>query len=124
MDKQQLESMSDLMINERVAMEKGLLVAANGHNVYRNDYREKYPSTIWVAKHHKGEQTEAWEQVNYCAEPSDMMPLVFERGISLVFMDADYEAHSLENGDEANNTQHSNPLRAAAIVYLLINGGE
>ena len=127
MNKEQLENMSDLLINEKVALEQGLLVATDDHQVYARGYREKYPSTIWVAKHIKGDQSEPWEQVNYCAEPSDMMPLVFERGISLSPIQPYTEEHDpslwcascdVDNGNV--ECWHANPLRAAAIVYLLM----
>jgi hypothetical protein len=64
---------------------------------------------------------------DYCNNPSDMMPLVFENKIDLV--------SCVSNGTEewqaikfyitwkaAINIFHKNPLRAAAIVYLLMHG--
>ena len=64
------------------------------------------------------------EGIDYCSNPNDMMPLAFDAGLSLVYMDPDYEAHSLCNGDEENNTQHNNGLRALAIVWILVKQGE
>ena len=123
MNKEQLEKLSDLMLNEHLAMELGLLVAASGHNVYRNDYRKKYPSTIWVAKHIRGEQIEPWEQVNYCTEPSDMWPLILDKEISINFRARKslLPVAKMINSD-SDDVTHKNPLRAAAIVYLLMQG--
>jgi hypothetical protein len=69
-----------------------------------------------------------WEPSFDINNPSDMMPLVFVAGISLVRVIDGYNAN---NGDlNGNGTivdidfayEHLNPLRAAAIVYLLIKG--
>jgi len=71
--------------------------------------------------------------------PSDMMPLVFEAGISLVSLKDGYAAlnnPSYIDVDSANSMSivdtgfyfgarssgHANGLRAAAIVYLLMRG--
>jgi len=109
MQKEQLEAMSDFDLNCLIVDK--LEIISDVH----------FSSAI--TRHVKdGEVLRCAETLDYCNNPSDMMPLVFEKGISLVYMDEEYEAHSLCCGDEVNNTLHKNPLRAAAIVYLLIKG--
>lgn len=62
-------------------------------------------------------------QIDYCNNPSDMMPLAWEHGISLIHESCYWTAAS-DDLNEAWDSTHSaddkNPLRAAAIVYLLM----
>ena len=71
--------------------------------------------------------------INYCSNPSDIMPLAFGADISLI---KDKGAHfycAVSGYDDRNNdfarsdsghVHNKNPLRAIAIVYLLIKQGE
>ncbi len=77
------EDKSNLELNKLVAERRGLLVADEESSCYNYDYREKYPSTIWVAKQENGNQIEPWEQVNYVLSPNDCDPLIEEKSISL-----------------------------------------
>lgn len=79
-----------------------------------------------------GSQHHSVDILDYCNNPSDMIPLVFENNISLI-KDCDCEEYYARpdfcdiNGDFSVNdgrfVMHENPLRAAAIVYLLMQGG-
>jgi hypothetical protein len=46
--------LSDLEINKLVAEQRCLLVSDESDSGYSYGYRDKYPSTIWVAKHEYG----------------------------------------------------------------------
>lgn len=81
------ESMSDFEINLLVAKSLGLLTKDEPTDErigFTPEYHEKYPSTIWAAKCNEfREQAEAWEQINYCSDPSDAWPIIFENEIDI-----------------------------------------
>lgn len=67
---------------------------------------------------------------DYCDSWADMGPIIYQHSISLV-LDGDYntavnnfECFSGEGGGFAGDYEyeHASPLRAAAIVYLMMNG--
>jgi hypothetical protein len=119
MNKEQLEAMSDLDINIKVA-----------NATYRNLGGRDY--TQYLSRHHSQEQgceviSYCGSELDYCNSPSDMMPLVFEAGITVGTYDDEHFAFSgFEGGvyEEcwSNMIYNDNPLRAAAIVYLLMQG--
>ena len=99
MNKEDLEKLSDRSIDRLVAVASG----------YGADYIERNPDNA----------------PNYCEIWSDMGPLIEGAGISVTYMlHEGWDCHALiddGNGhDEKYNTMHENPLRAAAIVYLLM----
>lgn len=76
---------------------------------------------------------------DYCNNPADMWPIIVENGISLVKLKNGYQAVSSNwnymditsydyindyniGGDEVHQYGDKNPLRAAAIVFLMMNG--
>ena len=131
------EEMSDLEINKLVAKEVSLLVKDESDRGYDYNYREKYPSTIWTAKHEFGNQTEAWEQMNFCLTPDDAWHIILENNISISISDG-YNDNGEKEKDCAAYTgpqwkyyEHgkyrifdTNPLRAAMIVFLMIKEKE
>lgn len=52
--------------------------------------------------------------------PADMMPVVFENRISLTFETYTNEWWAMTNDCSGPRFKHTNPLRAAAIVYLML----
>lgn len=58
--------------------------------------------------------------VDYCNNPADMMPVVFENRISLTFETYTNEWWAMTNDFSGPRFKHTNPLRAAAIVYLML----
>ena len=70
--------------------------------------------------------------IDYCSNPSDIMPIAFENEISLIKFDNEmYEAIAgfdicPMNGGVVNveNSSHKNPLRAICIVFILMTEGK
>lgn len=58
--------------------------------------------------------------VDYCNNPADMMPVVFENRIGLTFETYTNEWWATTNDFSGPRFKHINPLRAAAIVYLMM----
>ena len=118
MNKEQLEKLSDFDINSLII--SSLEIESDVHFGGGS-----------ITRHVKnGEVLRCAETLDYCNNPSDMMPLVFEFGIELspVFFGGwsaselrsyTYEQEPIYN---ENYSVDNNPLRAAAIVYLLIQG--
>jgi hypothetical protein len=120
MNKEQLEQLSDLQINRIIAFE------ANGRKP--NKSVMKHQDSGLCATNYKDDAVSICDNgdlgfYNYCNDPSDMMPLVFESRITIDYHICDLAQcyKYTENGAE-HTVEHSNPLRAAAIVYLLMRG--
>ncbi|EGQ8030299.1 hypothetical protein G5Y03_001151 [Vibrio parahaemolyticus] len=136
------EDKSNLELNKLVAERRGLLIADEDSGCYNYDYREKYPSTIWVAKQENGNQIEPWEQVNYVLSPVDCDPLIEEQSISLTkcvssgndtwfaYIIESMFADIIEGIEEINDcdifsiesvikSQDKKRLRAAVVCFLL-----
>lgn len=115
------EEMIDLEVNKRLAAYIGLLVADEDMSAYSYCYREKYPSTIWVAKQEYGIQVDSWEQVNYCLTPADMWPI-----IELIWDELTYVSpgDDIIEWDLYINKYECGKLRAAAIVFLKIQAAK
>ena len=117
MNKEQLEKLSDFDINSLIISK--LEIESDVH----------FGGGAITRHVNNGEVLRCTETLDYCNNAADMMPLVFECGISLVSCyDKTYSAcseihHSIDDHDEyENEVYHSNPLRAAAIVWLLMQG--
>lgn len=69
-------------------------------------------------------QSGSWTSVNYCNDPAAMIPIVFSEGIGLYPERLGDSAVwvAAKSIYKANNFRHTNPLRAAAIVYLKSKG--
>ncbi len=62
-------------------------------------------------------------KVDYCNNPADMWPIIVENKISLInHDDEDWFAFQWVSNDA--ECWHKNPLRAAAIVFLMIKDAE
>lgn len=65
-------------------------------------------------------------RIDYCNNPSDIMPLAFERDITWV-KSHERAYHHLSDGvygfDHGETYDDANPLRAIACLLLLIGGG-
>ncbi|BAP28909.1 hypothetical protein [Edwardsiella phage GF-2] len=62
---------------------------------------------------------------NPCKSPTDMWPLIVENHISLAFWsgewEADCHAYWIDGAEwQFDGYRHANPLRAVAIVYLMM----
>lgn len=119
------EDMSDLEINKLVAGHNGFIVADEDSGCYNYNYREKYPSTIWVAKHEFGNQIEPWEQFNFVLCPSDAWPIMKEYGIATICEDGKLIGATTNSqeyyepyGSKIFSYEDENPLRAAMICFL------
>jgi len=126
------EHMSDFEINNHVAFALGYLVKTeieDGLCGFTKEYHEKYPNTIWAAKtDERGEQREAWEQMNFCSSPEEAWPIINEHRIAIMPDYDSWKAGSLPpkmTVGWANFIRgQANPLRAAMIVFLKMQGGE
>jgi len=122
MNKEQLEQLSDFMLNVAIT------------EVLNNEsYKEWAVTADKTAVYHcgfDGSQYHSVDIVDYCSSPSDMMPLVFEGKVTLSPIQPYTEEHdpslwcaSCEVDSGAIECWHKNPLRAAAIAYLLMKEG-
>lgn len=68
-----------------------------------------------------------WREYDFCNNPADMWPLIVRQKISLsmdgclpcAYKDEIYDSSGLTVGSDYF-FEHTNPLRAAAIVYLMM----
>lgn len=126
------ENMSDFEINKRVAEAYGFLIQeiddSNSLGM-TSDFHEKYPSVVWVAHLDcsTGRQCEPWWQFDPCNNPSDAWPIITSNAIDIEFavdsLGGIGQAHVYVEGDidlECNFNDNSKALRAAMIVYLMM----
>lgn len=124
--------MSDFEINKHVAHALGLKVETEFQNNigFTESFHQKYPNTIWCAEVDRyGEQTQPWEQKCFTHNPSDAWPIIDENKISLITDEtqAEWKAVYYESffyDDDTYRFNDKNPLRAAMIVYLMMNEEE
>ncbi|AUR88779.1 NinX [Vibrio phage 1.118.B._10N.261.49.F6] len=112
---------SDLQVVTEVAKRRGLLVMPEDGSGYSHDYRAKYPSTIWAAKHEFGNQIEPWEQFNCIKCPNDAWPIIVENNITIELSpDCTFEAYTRFNGKRYGVifSDKRASLRAAMICFL------
>jgi len=115
MNKEQLEAMSDFEINKlvaEIAIDKDVdiqTIGTKGLELYVVNTSGLLPTM---------------DSLDYCNNPSDMWPLIIEKEISINFRARKnlLPVAKMINSD-SNDVIHSNPLRAAAIVYLLMQEG-
>lgn len=119
MNKQDYEKMSDFEINKAVA-----------HKIYKSIGGQDYTQHLTV-KHSAEEGGDCiyycgGEPLDYCNNWSDMGPLIEQNQINLnYFCDEECSYYSCSSGENGLETDcdfvdNKNPLRAAAIVYLLV----
>jgi len=117
MNQQELEAMSDLQLDTLIAENEGV-------DFYVDDDGE----FLWLKMGGQHGEDIVYSPTNTA---NHMMPLVFEHGISLIkdttedtyFACSHYEELMHDSPTVYNPVEHSNPLRAAAIVYLLMKEG-
>ena len=124
--KEQLEAMSDLQLNRVIAFE--LFKLTPDQSIIKHQDSGK------CTRNYKDSAVSVGEFGclsfgDYVSDYSLMMPLVFEAGISLISSGGGwYTAHSDDLDVATIKCSHesycSNPLRAAAIVYILVKQGE
>lgn len=139
------ESMSDFEINKLVAPLLNYLVQdINDDSMIgmNSKFHEQYPNTVWVAETDPitGEQVSAWEQKCFTRIADDAWPVMIENNIGVYAKsDSDYEigmcnftgcwcANGINSVDgefgmavDAFEFVDENPLRAAMIVFLMMN---
>jgi len=111
MNKEQLEQLSDDQISNRIES----LKLAEEYAQVKGITRQGNLFFVDVG----GELDITVTRGDYCNNPSDMMPLVFENKIGLEFIDG--FGWTADNGDLVASC-YDKPLRAYAIVYLLMQG--
>lgn len=102
--KESLAAMSDFERNECLA---GLLGFVT----------REIPPSICLVRHSFG-----LAEIDYCNNPSDVMPLVFEHKIGLAPNKDSYEAFHLADNFQIVDMQYNDtsPLRAAACCLILV----
>ena len=124
--KEQLESKSDFELSALILKSNGFSVATQDDTGTEATHRSKENSFFMI--------TVTRFDIN---NPADMWPIIDSSGISLIKFDDGYAAICEWNyidigqphedcesfcSDNAHQSGHKNPLRAAAIVYLLVKG--
>ena len=59
---------------------------------------------------------------DYCNNPADMWPIIVDNGISIHAQDDYFDTWEATGKQVNDSASHKNPLRAAAIVFLEMNG--
>ena len=105
--------MSDFEINKMVAFLNGI---APDEEQYHS-YGDRSDGVLYQ----KGEKI-----VDYCHDPRDMWPLIVENKIDVCFIDSanSWTSFGLTKNKLLVESSGDNPLRAAAIVYLMIKDAE
>jgi len=108
---EQLKEMSKLAINELVAkiIKRDYVLS----NLNSND------NYLWC------EDRE--EEIDYCNNPNDIMPIAFENGIGLTRIYGDRKSWyaTYDDGDGTWESKiNSNPLRAICELFILMNQGD
>ncbi|BBB29337.1 phage protein NinX family protein [Neptunomonas japonica] len=121
------EDVSTFEINKAVAVTLGYLVKTEyeeGRSGFTEKYHEQYPNTIWAAKtDERGQQCEAWEQMNFCANPEEAWPVIIVNNIIITPRPKSHigKPRAESWGPEAYSSvcdDNSGLLRAAMIVFL------
>ncbi|WP_299197006.1 phage protein NinX family protein [uncultured Amphritea sp.] len=120
------EHMSDFEINNLVAFALGYLVKTeieDGLCGFTKEYHEKYPNTIWAAKtDDRGEQCEAWEQMNFCSSPEEAWPILTKMIKAGHFIAFDGDSVICDTWHQYHD--EGKELMALMIVFLKMQGGE
>ncbi len=76
-----------------------------------------------------GNETHTQGVIDFCNNPNDAWPIIFDTGISLESDDIFNESHKAgvsiwaAYNPERSHYHHTNPLRAAMITFLMMKGG-
>ena len=113
--------MSDFEINKMVAMTiEGVDFDGNGSaKCFLKSMDMESVNVLWSGN-------EEYSAFNPCNNPSDMWPLIIENKIDVCFIDSanSWTSFGLTKNKLLVDSSGDNPLRAAAIVYLMIKGSE
>mgnify|MGYP001205773655 CR=1 FL=1 len=117
--------LSDFEINKRVAEACGFLVQEMDDRSSLGmtpEFHEEYPAVVWVADIDcsTGQQCEPWWQFDPCNDPSDAWPIIVENKIGLQFIGVEATCGGDISRSEVAVSSDKNPLRAAMIVYLMM----
>ena len=112
--KEQLEAMSDFEIN--------CVVTSIADECDYSQWAVSEDGALFYHCGIDGSQYHSVDILDYCTSIEDMMPLVFEERINLLVTHNGWVAFS--EHDTPLESEHKNPLRAAAIVYILVKQGD
>lgn len=110
--KEQLQAMSDFEVNKALAE----LIYRSVHSVSQNSSAQ---DAVVFADKGAGDIV-AVAIVGYCNNPSDIMPLAFEHGVSLIKMLSDWRACTNNGIYVENSFDDKTPLRAIACCLILV----
>lgn len=66
-----------------------------------------------------------WKELDYCNNPADAWPIIVKHGIGIIpFKNGLSESWDLGKGLINGTVKDKNPLRAAMIVFLMMNEAE
>ena len=117
------EEMSDFEVNMRVACSiDGVSVNENGNPEYAIDCFLLSDNGISVKWLRCG--NDEFEFFNPCNNPSDAWPIIERNGIGMYKTPDGWTCGtSISYGNFENETTDANPLRAAMIVFLMMQDG-
>lgn len=104
-----LAAMSDFDRNEVLAELLGLQIAEEQHF----NFGDRLESALFIGN------PKDLSVVDYCSNPSDVMPLVFENKLSIVWADVGTDEW-LAGSMSYHRFYDTNPLRAAACCLILV----
>jgi len=99
------EEMSDFEINKCVAEAAGMELSSDHSGAY-----------VGVIRRSIGSRPN-YGHVNYCNNPSDAWPIIYDNHISII---NDYGWGACHRRSGVESSMHVNPLRAAMIVFLMM----
>lgn len=109
------DNMTDFEINKAVAA-----IACSGHEPWSKE--DSY--------NQRGDDNEIWLSMlgrfNPCNDPSDAWPIIVANGINIKFLGSDSDTGwtPYAEQDGFHSGYNKNPLRAAMIVYLMMQENE
>lgn len=122
MNKNEYEKLSDLQLNRMIAFDVKCLTPdkaiMRGQDVGEHDKCNFKNDAVSV--NDEGEI----EFHDYCNNWADMGALIDKHRINLIFGEFECYAAPFNSFKSSEQVEHKNPLRVAAIVYLMMQEGE
>lgn len=120
--------MTNKEINALTDQQINVMMTISINNIDKSHIEHVGDTCLFVTNHDRPEGADCYLIEDFCNNPSVMMPIVFKSEICLI-NEGDgkdyYACYASRDGWEliiGESFTHTNPLRAAAIVYLKMKG--
>lgn len=103
------EEVSDFEINRSVAINRGGYQGPVDHMTHGVKESDRVSSGLFYTER------------DYCNNPSDAWPIICEVRLAIMpWNDREWQSFVMINGEPVHRTRCENPLRAAMIVFLMM----